>query len=475
MNIKSYVDLYALLEVNPSTREENRAFGLTQVLLKDRPLGQLSAWIDEHRKKLKRPLLSDTFSSYLYGVTLTLVLIAFVLGLLSGIGLLSYNGKEPVNVIYFMAMVIFLPLFTMLLTAMAMLRASSTQSVLVHLSPAFWMEKILSLLPAKTGEEIQTMKINPLLANWVIIKRSQMIALFFSFGLLIALLGGVVTKDIAFAWSTTLHITPETFHEFLTTVAFPWKDLAPSAVPTMELIEQSQYFRLGDTLSEEMIAHASQLGEWWRFLAFSTVFYAISLRLLMFLISALGLSRAVKRSILTLDGSRRLLSEINEPIISTQAKKKKLVSSSHNKGYGQIVNTLDASYDSVQGWAITEAELLVLSDSMKVISPMHSEVGGTNSFEEDNEVISKSHGEILLFVKAWEPPTMDFIDYLMDLTIKVDKVIVMPVGTTENLYQATSREIDVWENKLSLDEAVKVWLKRSSAKAQGREALNAES
>lgn len=475
MNIQTYVDLYALLEVSPSTREENRAFGLSQVVLKDRPLDQLLAWIDAHRNKLKRPLLSDTFSSYLYGVTLTLVLVVFVLGLLSGIGLLSYNGKEPVNVIYFMAMVIFLPLFTMLLTTIAMLRARSTQSVLVHLSPAFWMEKILGLLPAKIEEEIQGLKINPLLSNWVIIKRSQMIALFFSFGLLIALLGGVVTKDIAFAWSTTLHITPEVFHDFLTTVAFPWKDLAPSAVPTMELIEQSQYFRLGDRLSEEMIAHASELGEWWRFLAFSTIFYAIFLRLLMFFVSAVGLSSAVKRSILTLDGSRRLLSEINEPIISTQAKQKKFVSSSQNKGYGQIVNTLDASYDSVQGWAITEAELLVLSDSMKVISPMHSEVGGANSFEEDSEVISKSHGEVLLFVKAWEPPTMDFIDYLKDLTIKVDKVIVMPIGTTENLYHATSREIDVWENKLSLDKEVKVWLKRSSAKALGREALNAES
>lgn len=460
MNIKRYIDLYALLETNPSTREENRAFGLTHPVLKNRPLEQVSAWIELYHEKLKRPLLSDTFSSYLYSVTLTLVLTAFVLGLLSGIGLLSYNGKEPVNVIYFMAMVIFLPLFTMLLTAIAMLRARSTQSVLVHLSPAFWMEKILSLLPVKTGEEIQALKINPLLTNWVIIKRSQMIALFFSFGLLLALLGGVVTKDIAFAWSTTLHITPETFHDFLTTVAFPWKDFAPSAVPTMELIEQSQYFRLGDRLSEEMIAHASQLGEWWRFLAFSTVFYAIFLRLLMFFISSLGLSHAVKRSILTLDGSRRLLSEINEPIISTQAKQKKFVSSSPNKGYGQIVNSLDASYDSVQGWAITEAELLVLAESMKVISPMHSEVGGSNSFKEDSEVISKSHGEVLLFVKAWEPPTMDFIDYLKELIIKVDKVIVMPIGTTENLYQATSREINVWENKLSLDEEVKVWLKR---------------
>ena len=475
MNLKTYVDLSELLETNPSTREENRAFGLTQVLLKDRPLDQLSAWTEAHSEKLKRPLLSDTFSSYLYGVTLTLVLIAFVLGLLSGIGLLSYNGEEPVNVIYFMAMVIFLPLFTILLTLISMLRARSARSVLVHLSPAFWMEKMLGLLPGKIQENIQAFKINPLLANWVIIKRSQMIALFFSLGLLMALLGGVVTKDIAFAWSTTLHITPETFHSFLTTAALPWRDFVPSAVPSMELIEQSHYFRLGDRLSEEMITHASQLGEWWRFLAFSTIFYAIFLRFLILLLSSFGLSRAVKQSLLTLKGSRKLLREINEPIISTHTKQTKAASASNDKGYGQIVNTLDTSYDSVQGWAITEDELSVLTDSMKVIAPVHAEVGGTNSFEEDNEVISNSHGEVLLFVKAWEPPTMDFIDYLKDLSLKVDKVIVMPVGTTENLYKAKEKEIDVWENKLSLDEEVKVWLKRSSAKVPDRETRHAES
>jgi hypothetical protein len=475
MNLKSYVDLSELLKANPSTREENRAFGLTHVLLKESPLDQLSAWTEAHSEKLKRPLLSDTFSSYLYAVTLTLVLIAFVLGLLSGIGLLSYNGQEPVNVIYFMAMVIFLPLFTILLTLLSMLRVRSAQSVLVHLSPAFWMEKILALLPGQIQENIQAFKINPLLANWVIIKRSQMIALFFSLGLLFALLGGVVTKDIAFAWSTTLHITPETFHDFLRTVALPWRDFVPSAVPSMELIEQSHYFRLGDKLSEEMITNASQLGEWWRFLAFATIFYAIFLRFLILLLSSWGLSRAVKQSLLTLNGTRRLLREINEPIISTHTKQTKSTSASNDKGYGQIVNMLDASYDSVQGWAITEDELSVLSDSMKVIAPMHAEVGGANTFEEDAEVISKSHGEVLLFVKAWEPPTMDFVDYLNDLSIKVDKVIVMPVGTIEDLYEARDKEIDVWENKLSLDEDEKVWLKRSSALAQDGEARNAES
>lgn len=460
MNIKSYVNLYELLKINPSTREENRAFGLTQVMLQHKPVAQLLAWTDAHKQRLKKPLLSETFSSYLYRVTFSLVLIAFVLGLLSGVGLLSYNGHEPVNVIYFIVVAIFIPVFTMLFTLLAMLRASSKESVLVHLSPAFWMEKILAFFPGNVQEHMKTLQINPLLANWVIIRRSQLIVLFFSFGLLLSLLAVVVTKDLAFAWSTTLHITPETFHDFLHTVAFPWREIAPSAVPSLELIEQSQYFRLGDKLDDEMISHASKLGEWWKFLAFSTLFYAIFLRFAMLILASFGFSAAVKQSLLTLKGTPKLLREINEPIISTHAKRGEKAFISDDGNYANIINRLDASYDVIQGWAIPHDELLVLGDSMKIISPKCFEAGGANSFEDDSEVIFNSHGEVLLFVKAWEPPTMDFIDYLSELTDNVDKVIVVPIGTVENHYETTHKETDVWENKLSLLGDVKVWLSR---------------
>jgi len=475
MNIKSYVNLYELLALDPSTREENRAFGLTHVMLKNKPIEQLLAWIEKHQGRLKKPLLSDTFSSYLYRVTFALVVIAFALGLLAGVALLSYHGHEPVNVIYFMAVAVFLPLLTMLLTFFAMLRASSAENVLIHLSPAFWMEKILGFLPGKVQEQIKGLKINPLLANWIIIKRSQIIVLFFSLGLLLALVGVIVTKDIAFAWSTTLHISPEVFHGFLQTIAFPWREFVPSAVPSLELIEQSQYFRLGDTLDEEMIAHAPQLGEWWKFLAFSTLFYAIFLRFGILILASFRYSAAIKRSLLALNGTTKLLREINEPIISTHADKNEKVFISGEGHYSQIVHRLDASYDGIQGWAIPYDDLLVLGERLKIIAPAHCEVGGANTLEEDTEIVFKSHGEILLFVKAWEPPTMDFVDYLSELTDKVDKVIVVPIGTSDNHYEASHKEIDVWENKLTMLGDSKVWLKRSSAKVQSREALNAES
>ncbi|WP_296823679.1 DUF2868 domain-containing protein [Sulfurovum sp.] len=460
MNLRSYLDLYSLLQEDTSTPEERRAFGLSHVTVKDKPIEQLLAWMEEHRYQLKKPLLSEAFSSTLYSVSLTLVAIAFVLGLLSGIGLLSYNGHEPVNVIYFMSMVIFVPLFTMTLTLFSMLRANSVQSLLVHISPAFWMERLLQLLPHKTQEDLKNLKVNPLLANWIVIKRSQVIALAFSFGLLCALLGMVATKDIAFAWSTTLHVTPEGFHSFLSTLAFPWRDFFPWAVPSVELIEQSQYFRLGDKLSEEMVSNASKLGEWWKFLAFATLFYAIILRFLLYLLSSVGLKRAIRRSFLSLEGAKKLLSDMNEPIISTHAKQNEAVFRQTESLYSNVADSLDASYDLVLGWAIPKEQLTVISESMKVIAPRHYEVGGANTLEEDNEVIHLSHGEILLFVKAWEPPTMDFIDFLEALTKYVDKIVVYPVGTMQEQYRPREKEIDVWARKLSTLNHKKVWLKR---------------
>lgn len=460
MNLKSYLNLYELLESDTSSREENRAFGLAHVLLKNKPIDQLVAWQKEHVSKIKKPSLSDTFSSYLYGMTLTLGIVAFVVGLFSGIGLLAYSGHEPVNVIYFMAMVVFFPLLTMSLTIVSMFRANQAQSLLVHISPAFWMEKILSFLPNKMQINLKNIRMNPLLLNWVIIKRSQMIALFFSLGLLLALLGMVVTKDIAFAWSTTLSITPESFHTFLDTLAFAWRDFLPSAVPSLELIEHSQYFRLGDKLSEEMIHHASQLGQWWKFLAMATLFYALFLRLVMFMISSIGLNYAIKKSFLTLNGAGKLLREMNEPIITTRATNDEDIFVPNAQSYGQILHQLDASYDLVQGWAISKEQLVVLTDSIHVIAPQFFEVGGSNTFEEDNEIISKSHGEVLFFVKGWEPPTMDFADYLKELTLKVDKVVIVPVGTVENHYEIKQSAIDVWDRKLSQMNEKKVWLKR---------------
>ncbi len=462
MSINSYLNLYQLLENSSPTTEENRSFGLTNKSLKDSPKEQLLAWIDIYKERLPKPRLSEKFSSYLYNITFIFLIFGFIFGLFSAIGLLSYNGSEPVNVIYFISIVVFVPILTMGITLISMTRANRSKSVLVHLSPAFWLEKVLALLPNRVSD-IKDIKINPLLSNWLIIKRSQLIALLFSIGLLIGLIGVVVTQDIAFAWSTTLQITPNMFYQFLHTISLPWGYFVPSAVPSLELIEHSQYFRLGDTLSLSMIANASSLGEWWRFLAFATLFYSILLRLLVLMISSWGLQYALDKSIFRLDGVSRLLREINEPLIDTNAPHQEPLFVSSNGKYDRVDKSeKESKYSMIQGLGMRYDELLVIADSFGINAPKQFVVGGSNSLEEDDKIIAQSSGEILLFVKAWEPPMMDFVDYLNDLTNnkKVKRVLIMPIGTLEDEYKTTPTYIDIWADKLSLSENSKVWLKR---------------
>jgi hypothetical protein len=398
---------------------------------------------------------------------LTIVIISFVVGLFSGFGLLSYNGSEPVNVIFFMAMVILLPLLTMFLTLLSMFRANATDAALIHISPAFWMEKILSFLPNKLQNKIKNsevqLNISPLIMNWLVIKRSQVMALSFSFGLLFALLGMVATKDIAFAWSTTLSISAETFHHMLNVVSFAWRDMFPFAVPSLELVQSSQYYRLGDHLSPTMIENASLLGEWWKFLVFSTIFYAIFLRFIVFIFSSVYLKKAIGKSFMSLDGAKKLLSDMNEALVSTNAKDEENTFVSKNVEYSQTLSSLDSSYDVVLGWAISSNRLLLINDSTNVIALNLFEVGGANSFDEDNEIINKSKGEVLLYVKAWEPPTMDFMDFLELLLSNVDKIVVMPVGDRDD-FRARPKDLNVWARKLFTINSEKIWLKQEATK-----------
>jgi hypothetical protein len=459
MDLKTYIDLHELLQTDRSTLQERRAFGLAHENLRNNHAAQLAAWVKTYRNRVKSPRLSEQIDTLLYHATLILVVIAFVLGLFSGIALLSYNGKEPVNLIYFLAMVVFLPLGTTTLSLFAMLRANRARNLLVHISPAYWMERLVALFSKKNAQSLSSLKINPLLLNWMVIKRSQLLALVFSIGLLSALLGVVSTRDVAFAWSTTLDLSDTQFHTFVHTLAFPWRSWMPSAVPSLELIAQSHYFRLGGKLSETMVENAALLGTWWKFLAMATLFYAVLLRTLFYIVSVIGLKKAQKEAMLTLDGAKLLLKEMNEPLVTMQASEHEADFSQREAVYARIADQLDASYDAVQGWAISKEMLTTVCDTFSLISPQCHEVGGNNTLDEDREIIAQSEGEVVLFVKAWEPPTMDFIDHLRMLAAKADKVVVTPIGTAKNGFMPSAKEIDVWVRKIAGQQFGNVWVK----------------
>ena len=442
MRLDYYINLHELIESKAISREESRAFGLDMVDLKEKPIQALKSWIDKYSNRLKRPTINEKFNIYMEKINLLSTIFGFIFGIFTGIALLSYSGKEPVNVIYFMAMTILFPIFTMSLSLFTMSRIKSKNTLLMSIIPYFIKDKLPNV------------DINPIVRNWIILKRTQIISLFFSIGIFISFLSIIATQDIAFSWSSTLRIEPQSFYSFLHTISFLWRDIFPNAVPSLELINSSHYYRLGDN----SLDNVDILGDWWQFLALSTLFYAIFLRIIVLIISHLGLNKAIEKS--TFNLGKPILMEMNEPLISTQSDKIENNFVSQESEYSRIEEDLYDRYDSIQGWSFERDELIVMSDSLNKKSKNYFSVGGANSFDDDERVLDKSSGEILLFVKSWEPPMMEFIDYLEDLTQKADKIIVYPIGLKEDEYKPKDTNIGIWENKLSLYDDTKVWFKK---------------
>lgn len=459
MDLKAYLLLGELLKKHPATDKENRAFGLEHPLEQNKQIKQLSLWMQQHISILKKPSESDLFLSYLYTATMILGILVFIAGLLSGIGLLSYSGREPVNIVYFLTMVVFVPLCTMVLTILSMIQAHKPQNLLVHISPAFWMEKIFERLSSGKHPAMQNFKLDPRVANWLVIERSQLFAWLFSWGLVVALLGTIITKDIAFAWSTTLKVSTEEFHGFINMIAFGWRDWFPAAVPSLEVIEQSRYFRLGEKIDAGMIRHAAMLGEWWKFLLGAALFYAIVLRFCMYLPAKIGLKKALEKSILTQKETMQLLHEMNDPLIVSSANEAHVSLEKSMHGYLRETTKLNAFYHAVLGWSYSKEEIAVLSDAMGIKTSLMLSVGGNNSLEEDSHAISQCKEEVLVCVKSWEPPTMDFVDFVQALERQADAITVLPLGMPQEAYQPQAKAVQVWARKLASINNDKVWLK----------------
>lgn len=459
MDLKSYLLLGELLKKRPATDRENRAFGLEHPLEQNNQIKQLSLWKQKHIAALKKPSEDDLFFSYLYTATMVLGVLVFIIGLFSGIGLLSYSGREPVNIVYFLTMVVFVPLCTMVLTILSMIQAHKPQNLLVHISPAFWMEKIFERLSSGKHPAMQNFKLDPRVGNWLVIERSQLFAWLFSWGLVVALLGTVVAKDIAFAWSTTLKVSPEEFHAFINMIAFAWRDWFPAAVPSLEVVEQSRYFRLGEKIDAGMIRHASILGEWWKFLLCTGLFYAIVLRFGMYLLAKIGLKRALEKSILNQKETMQLLHEMNDPLIVSSANEAHVSLEKSIHGYLRETTKLNTSYHVVLGWSYSKEEIAVVCDMAAIKTPLMLPVGGNNSLEEDSHAISRCKQEVLVCIKSWEPPTMDFVDFMQALEGQADKITVLPLGIPQDSYLPRPKALKVWAKKLASINNDKVWLK----------------
>jgi len=478
ITFQAYFDFLQLLQHYVGTHEENRIFALKREHLLEKPSEILLSWLNRHAFRVPKVVNSEKLLSHLGVATNFLGLFALIIGFFTGMGLLSYNGQEPINIIYYLFFAMMLPVGSMVLSLISTFSKGKVFSFLALLSPLYWIEKIFSFFSFKHQFDLLKDAVSTNLQKWIFLKRLQLLSLLFSIGLFIALVFMVVSQDIAFSWSTTLDVSSKNFHDFLVMVAFPWRDLFPSTIPSLDLVEMSQHYRLGAKLDGSMVEHADKLGAWWRYLAMATLFYAIVLRFFFFLFSINKLQKVLEQEFLSLHGVNRLLREFRTPFISTKAPKvekhleikeekrthlkelkdDKTIEKEHVESIVEE-ERIDTYYNII-GWNFTSDEVLLVNDSKKFRATFVDVVGGNHSFEEDERVAQEAKERVLLYVKSWEPPTMDFVDFLEELIHNkaVEEIEIFLLGTTENGYVYSEKELTIWNRKIEGLGSRKVWV-----------------
>jgi hypothetical protein len=452
---KSYLDLSQLLQEYKGKHEDNRAFALTQ---KRKGLRLLALWQEKNLYRLVAELDSSKYLHYLTLFTSSFGFLLLAFGFFTGFALLSYSGAEPVNVIYLLLVMVGLPLISMGLSLLSLFTGNIGTNFFSHFSPLYYLEKVINFLPFAKKIDFSSLPFSATLSKWIFLQRVQFFSFLFALGVFLALVLTVISKDIAFAWSSTLEIDPIAFQGVLAVLATPWQSFFPSAVPSLELVELSHYFRLGDKLDVNMVQNADKLGAWWKFLAMATLTYALLLRLLFWFIMKTGFKGQLKKEVMALSGVKKILKEFSTPFVSTQSVKHEQHLELKEEDTLLVSEMFSEAYASLLAWNYAEKTLLLLQDHNKIEAQNISVVGGRNSFSEDMNIVKKLEGKILLYVKAWEPPTMDFMDFLADIVERkeVTLVEVCPLGTASENYSSKMSDLKMWLNKLEQISSVKL-------------------
>jgi hypothetical protein len=443
MNLQDYLKLSYLLQNDPTNKEQKRAFALKHNLQELPKKKQLLFWMQHHSdiQEKKEPLKT---------ITKILLFISFVCGFVSAVALLSYSGAKPVNVVYFFTIAVLIPLVSIFFSLFGLF----FPKLFAPLFFTTWMQQLLSKF--FKGESPLIQMPSQLKYRYILFIVQQN-ALLFSIGLFLGFLALIFTQDIAFAWSSTIAISAESFYHFLHTLAFAFEPFCPQSVVSLELIEKSHYFRLGEHISPLMQQNAALFGEWWRFLACSTLFYAIFLRLVLLLASYLQFQKSLKNAFLQTPGAAKLLRAMNEPIISTQAhdqeqtlptQKHSLPKEDHKEHYYALL-----------GWAYSKEELLLCSDTLNIHADKIESVGGNKTLQEESAIIAQMQESVLLLTKAWEVPTMEFIDFIEDLQANTSQITIYPLGYAKENYQPRVEDVTVWEAKIATQNFQKVRIK----------------
>ena len=407
---------------------------------------------------------------------------AFV-GAIIGVGValtaFHYDGTRPVNVVTLLAALVVLPsvllLATLLLIPSRVGALRAIQDALATINPgavgaalyrrlAQPPQQLAPLFGWHQGRSAAASRFG----KWQLLYWSQAAAVALFAAVITTAIVLVTFTDLAFGWSTTLAADPATIERLVRAIALPWATLFPNAVPDLTLIERSQFFRLDG--GRALAGASRELAGWWPFTILAIVTYGALPRLVMLVVCAVQLRRATRALLLDDPRVTALLDRMAAPAIETaaDAPERPFVASppSETARHGALVgaarvviwsgsierNAADAYARRALGLSVT-----------RVV-----EAGGGRTLSEDSAALAELRddggGSVVVFTRAWEPPLLEFTDFITALRESVGagtSIVVAPVAESASGVDAVQRE--TWSRAIARIKDPRVYLETGAA------------
>ena len=373
---------------------------------------------------------------------------------------LYYDGNQPVNIIVALLVLVCTQLLT--LTILVVLAAGGlrgTRQALALFNPASLLLNIVKKLnPGRFESLIMTIsatKSSTKTTVWhrLLVYLAQHFTVALNLGIIAALLYLVAVSDLAFGWNTTLTIESATVNEWFRALSLPWQSFVPAAVPDLELVEASRYYRLQGQLRTENW-DAEQLGGWWIYILLCVIVYGLIPRIVALIVCGYFYDSALTSAITATPGASQVLSRMSSPLIDTKGEHEEPDTAPPKTR--ALLSRRQSSQElpcHIVEWS--EARIGARHLSEMGIEPVRRySAGGHRTLSEDQDIvkhISEYRPEgIAIVVKSWESPLLEFLDFvraLRDHAGTACPIIILLIPTSGD--QVAPHQLESWETSLS--------------------------
>lgn len=316
-------------------------------------------------------------------VGVVLVTAGAVTGFVAVLGLLSGDEQGRVNLLYLLMLFVFLPVLGLLLSLVFLLRsrALGLAGWLLELPvwPAALRQAVLALAPARRRK------------YWLFYQ-TQLLVVAFALGGMLAFFLLLLASDISFVWRSTL-LDAGNLMPVLDLLAWPWR-FWEAAQPREDLLLESQDFRLAAPEHT-----AALLGQWWRYALAAQCAYNLLPRALMLVLARQLSRRAGAERPAGAEPGQRLQNPLN--VVPMRGR------------LAPVVDSVRPGY-SLLDWA--QLSPVVLAAIEKNVGEYGQHVVIQPLFElGEHQLLGMAGRDLVVGVKAWEPPMGELHDYLLGL------------------------------------------------------------